>query len=427
MIALFGILALFGIAIAASSDRKAIRPRVVASAFAIQAAIAVFALYLPFGREVLQWLSALVNRLVGYADEGIVFLFGPLGGDSLGYIFAVRVLPVIIFVSALISVLYHLRIMQRIVLVVGGALRRLIGTRQVESLCAAANIFVGMIEAPLVVRPYLGTLSRSQLFSVMAVGLSSVSGAILVGYASMGIRLDYLLPAAFMAAPGGLLMAKILMPEARDEPPDHLEELQVEAFDPEHRPVNVIEAAADGAMAGLKIAVRVGAMLLAFVALLALLNDVFGLIGTALAWPVETAAGWVGAKDPAAAEILRDLSFEKVLGWLLAPLMLLLGIPWEEATVAGNLVGQKTILNEFIAFAQLAELKGTVGAHTEAVVTFALCGFANLQALAIIFGGLGGLIPDRRHEIARLGLRATFAGFLSNLMSAALASLLLSL
>jgi len=427
MIALLGILTILVIAVAASTNRAAIRPRVAASAFAIQAGIAVFALYLPFGKTALATLSTGVNRLVGYADEGIQFLFGPLGGDSLGYIVAFRVLPVIIFVSSVIAVLYHLRIMQRIVLIVGGGLRRLIGTRQVESLCAAANIFVGMIEAPLVVRPYLSTLTRSQLFAVMAVGLSSVSGAILVGYASMGIRLDYLLPAAFMAAPGGLLMAKILMPEALDEPPEDIEALRVDAFDPEHRPVNVIEAAAEGAMAGLQIAVRVGAMLLAFVALLALLNDLFGLIGMGLALPVDAVAGWFGVADPSLAEILRGLTLEKVLGWILAPLMVLLGIPWDEATIAGNLVGQKTILNEFIAFAQLAEIKDSIGAHTEAVVTFALCGFANLQALAIIFGGLGAMVPERKHEIARLGLRATFAGILSNLMSAGLASLLLRL
>lgn len=407
MIALLGILALLGIAVASSTERRHIRLRVVASAFALQAGIAAFALYTEAGRIVLESLAGGVQQLIGYADTGIVFLFGPLGDNSLGYIFAFRVLPAIIFVSAVIAVLYHLRIMQRVVLLIGGLLRKLIGTSQVESLSAAANIFVGMIEAPLVVRPYLASLSRSQLFSVMAVGLSSVSGAILVGYASLGIELRYLLPAAFMAAPGGLLMAKLLCPDDPETPQEDLASLQIDAFDPDNRPANVIEAAADGAMTGLRIAVGVGALLLAFVAILAMLNDLFGWFG-----------GLVG---------IEGLSFEYLLGLVLSPLMWLMGIPWAEAVSAGNLVGQKTILNEFIAYAQLVQIQDSLSPHTRAVVTFALCGFANFQALAIIFGGLGTMVPSRRHEIARLGLRAVFAGFLSNLMSAALASVFLSL
>lgn len=407
MIAFLGILALFAIAVASSTERRHIRPRVVASAFALQAGIAAFALYTETGRVVLGSLAGGVRHLIGYADTGIVFLFGPLGNDSLGYIFAFRVLPAIIFVSSVIAVLYHLRVMQRVVLVIGGLLRKAIGTRQVESLSAAANIFVGMIEAPLVVRPYLASLPEAQLFSVMAVGLSSVSGAILVGYASLGIELEYLLPAAFMAAPGGLLMAKLLYPDDPATPQEDVASLEVDAFDPDNRPANVIEAAADGAMTGLKIAVGVGALLLAFVAILAMLNDMFGWLG-----------GLAG---------IEGLSFEYALGLVLSPLMWLMGIPWEDAVAAGNLVGQKTILNEFIAYAQLAQVQETLGEHSRAVVTFALCGFANFQALAIVFGGLGTMVPARRHEIARLGLRAVFAGFLSNMMSAALASVFLAL
>ncbi len=407
MIALLGIATLLAIAVAASGARRHINLRVVASAFLLQAGIGAFALYWEPGKALLEKLAGGVQNIVGYADQGIVFLFGPLGGDSLGYIFAFRVLPVIVFVSSVIAVLYHLRIMQWLVLVIGGGLRRIIGTRQIESLSAAANIFVGMIEAPLVVRPYLREISHSQLFCVMAVGLASVSGAILVGYASLGIRLDYLLPAAFMAAPGGLLMAKLLLPEDPELPTEDVKALKIDAFDPDHRPANIIEAAADGAMAGLRIAVGVGAMLLAFVAILAMLNDIFAGIG-----------GWFG---------FADLTLEKALGVLLSPLMWLMGVPWNEAATAGNLVGQKTILNEFIAYVELAKIKDTLSPHTEAVVTFALCGFANFQALAIIFGGLGAMVPERKHEIARLGLRAVFGGFLSNLMSAALASLLLTL
>jgi len=407
MIALLGMLTILAVGFALSSNRRHIRLRVVGAAFALQAGIAILALYVPLGQTVLEHGARGVENLIGYADAGIRFLFGPLGTDEVGYIFAFRVLPPIIFVSSLIGVLYYLRIMQRIVILVGGFLRRVIGSRQVESLSAAANIFVGMIEAPLVVRPYLRQIGTSQLFSVMAVGLSSVAGAILLGYAALGIRLDYLLAAAFMAAPGGLLQAKMLMPEGPDEPAEDIADLKIDSFDPDSRPANVVEAAAEGAMTGLKIAVGVGAMLLAFVALLALFNDLFG-------W----AGGLVG---------IETLSFEKVLGWLLAPFMFLLGVPWDEAVVAGNLVGQKTILNEFIAFARLAEIKDSISDHTEAVLTFALCGFANLQALAIIYGGLGTLVPERKHEIARLGFKAVLAGFLSNMMSAAMASLLLSL
>lgn len=407
MIALSGVVFLFAVAVLASTDRRNIRPRIVLSAFAIQVAIAVFALYVPFGKTVLASLASGVGGIVTYADQGIAFLFGPLGNDSLGFIFAFRVLPVIVFVSALISVLYHLRIMPVIVAVIGGGLKRITGAREIESLSAAANIFVGMIEAPLVVRPYLATLSRSELFSVMAVGLSSVSGAILLGYAAIGIDLEYLLPAAFMAAPGGLLMAKLLMPESPEDASSPTPVVDIAAINAETRATNVIEAAGNGAMSGLGIAVGVGAMLLAFIALLALLNDIFAGLGNLVG--------------------ISGLSLEHVLGLLLAPVMYLMGIPWSEAAVAGNLLGQKTILNEFIAYAQLAKIDETLSPHSVAVITFALCGFANFQALAIIFGGLGAMIPERKKELAQMGMRAVLAGTLANLMSAALASLLLTL
>ena len=406
-IAVVGVAAIIGIAVLFSENRRAIRPRTVGAAFALQAALAVFALYVPFGRTVLEAMANGVQNVVDYANDGIEFLFGGIVSGELGFIFAFNVLPVIVFVSALIAALYYLRIMQWIVVILGGGLRRVVGASQVESLCSAANVFVGMIEAPLVVRPYLATLTRAQLFTVMAVGLSSVSGAILIGYASLGIDLNYLLPAAFMAAPGGLLMAKLLVPDAPGEEKPETEALNIEAFDPEDRPANVIEAAADGAASGLKIAVGVGAMLLAFVALLSLLNGIFAAVGDLFG--------------------VEGMTLEYLLGQLFAPLMFLLGVPWSEAAVAGNLLGQKIILNEFIAFVKLADVKDTLSAHTQAVVTFALCGFANLSALAIVFGGLGSMVPDRKHEIAKMGLKAVLAGTLSNLMSAALASVLLSL
>ena len=407
MIAILGVVTLIAIAILFSENRRAINPRIVGAAFALQAGIAVFALYAPIGQNVLESMATGVQNVINYADDGIEFLFGELATEKLGFIFAVKVLPVIIFVSSFIATLYHLRIMQFIVIGLGGAIRKVVGASQVESLCAAANIFVGMIEAPLVVRPYLASLTRPQLFAIMSTGLASVSGAILVGYASIGIDLNYLIAAAFMAAPGGLLMGKLLLPDDPDAKAPEVKKLKIDAFDPDHRPVNVIEAAADGAAAGLKIAVGVGAMLLAFVALLSLLNGIFSSVGELFG--------------------VEGLTLEYILGVLFSPLMFLLGIPWDEAAAAGNLVGQKIILNEFIAFKNLADTKEALSPHSQAVATFALCGFANLSALAIIFGGLGGMVPERKHEIAKLGLKAVLAGTLSNLMSAALASVLLSL
>lgn len=405
-IALIGIVALLAIAIAFSENRKAINLRIVGSAFVLQAALAILVLYVPFGKTLLQGLSSAVQKIIDYTNDGILFLFGDQLGGGLGFIFAFRVLPIIIFVSSLMAVLYHLGIMQWIVKIVGGVLRKIVGTSPVESLCASANIFFGPTEAPLVVRPYLEKLPRSQLFSVMAVGLSSISGAILVGYASLGIGLEYLIAAAFMAAPGGLLMAKLLLPDDAASCVDQ-DVLQVAEFDEKNKAVNVIEAAADGAMTGVKLAANVGGMLLAFVALISMVNGMFAAVG-----------GWFG---------LQGMTLEVLLGAIFSPLMFLLGIPWSEAAAAGNLIGQKLILNEFIAFVQMVEIQDQLSTHTRAVVTFALCGFANLNALAILLGGLAGMVPERKHEIAELGLKAVLAGTLSNLMSAALASVLLSI
>ncbi|MCG8506288.1 MAG: NupC/NupG family nucleoside CNT transporter [Sphingomonadales bacterium] len=407
MIALVGIAVLVGIAILFSENRRGINPRVVIAAFGLQAAIAAFALYFPPGQEVLRVMSEGVQNIIDYAQAGIDFLWGDLATGKFGFVVALKVLPVIIFMSSLIAVLYHIRIMQLIILGIGGVLRKVIGAAQVESFCAAANIFVGMVESPLIVRPYLKSLTRSQLFAIMAVGLSSVAGAIMVGYASLGIDLHYLITASFMAAPGGLFMAKLLVPESPELHETEIKDLKITAFDPEHRPVNVIEAAADGAMVGLKIAVGVGAMLMAFVALLALLNGIVSGVG-----------GWFD---------IENLTLEQILGYVFAPLMFLLGVPWDEAKSAGNLVGQKTILNEFIAYINFAPIKETFSERTQAIITFALCGFANLSALAIIIGGLGGMVPERKHEVAQLGLKAVLAGTLANLTSAALASVLLSL
>lgn len=394
--ALVGMVMMLGVAWLLSQDRRAIRWRLVATAFGLQVFIGLLVFRVPWGRDLLEWFSNGVAGVIQAGYEGIEFMFGPLVGDSLGFVFALRVLPVIIFFSSLIAVLYHLKVMQFVIMILGGGLRKLLGTSRAESLSAAANIFVGQTEAPLVVKPYIARMTRSELFAVMCGGLASVAGSVLAGYASMGAELKYLIAASFMAAPGGLLFAKILVPET--EKP---EEVTLEWAEGEDRPVNVLDAAALGAGSGLKLALNVGAMLLAFIGLIALLNLLLGGIG-----------GWMGRPD---------LSLEGILGGIFAPLAWAIGIPWGEAGQGGSLIGQKLVLNEFVAYGQFSAWREAFAPRTQAIVTVALCGFANLSSIAILLGGLGGMAPKRRPEIARFGLLAVMAGSFSNLMSAAIA------
>ena len=394
------------IALGLSTGRRNIRLRVVGAAFALQAGIAVIVLYIPAGKRVIEAMAFGVSNLLGYASAGTNFIFGPLADPSIGGTsFAIAALPVIIFFSALISILYYLNIMQFIIKWVGGAIQKVTGISKVESLCAAANIFVGQSESPLVIRPYLASLTQSQLFTVMSVGMAGVAGTILAAYAAMGIRVDYLLAAAFMSAPGGILMAKIIMPDNPDDPAP--EELVVTVEYEDEKPANIIMAAAMGAQTGVKLAVAVGAMVLAFVALVALANGLLGGIG-----------GWFG---------MPDLSFQQIIGYVFAPIMFLLGVPWNEALGAGGLFGTKVVLNEFVAFIELGKIQDGISPLTNAIVIFALCGFANFSSIAIQLAVTGGLAPNQRPVIARLGLRALAAGSLANLMSAALAGILLSL
>jgi CNT family concentrative nucleoside transporter len=403
LLSLIGVVTLLGIAVLLSTDRKAINPRVVGAAFALQALVAAFVLYSEAGQRVIDALSRGVLAIINFSQAGIDMVFGPLAdADIVGFSFAVNVLPIIIFFSALMSVLYHLRIMEWIVKIVGGALHYIIGTGAVESMNAAANIFVGQTEAPLVVRPYLKGLTDPQLFAVMTSGLASVAGTVLAAYMLMGAELKYLLAASFMAAPGGLLMAKLIMPDPETPGGIVREKLVMERSEHE----NVILAAAVGASDGLRLAVNIGAMLIAFVALIALFN---GLVGGLFEL--------VG---------IEGITLQLLLGKLFAPLMFLLSIPWEEAQAAGSLFGEKLILNEFVAFSHLNEYLDGMSDRTRAISTFMLCGFANLSSIAILLGGLGVLVPEKRELIARFGLRAVAAGSLSNLMSAALAGILLS-
>jgi len=406
---LVGMVVLIGLAVLLSKSRKDIRLRTVGGAFALQFAFGAFVLYIPFGKKILISISDAVANVIAYGNEGINFLFGDLTATfNFGFIFALRVLPVIIFFSALISVLYYVGIMKWVINILGGALSKLLGTSRTESLSATANIFVGQTEAPLVIRPFIKTMTKSELFAVMCGGLASVAGSVLAGYASMGVPLEYLIAASFMAAPGGLLFAKLIMPET-EKSTAHL--IQDDDAD-DDTPVNIIDAAASGAGSGLKLALNVGAMLLAFVGLIALVNGIFGGIG-----------GWFG---------MPELTLELILGYVFSPLAFLIGVPWHEATTVGSFIGQKLVVNEFVAYLDfmpyLAEDSVLVlSEKSKAIVAFALCGFANLSSIAILLGGLGGIAPSRRAEIAKFGLLAVAAGTLSNLMSATIAGLFLSI
>lgn len=417
---LLGIAVLLLIAYIFSANRRAIRLRTVVAALLTQIGIGAFILFVPFGKSILDAAATGVNHVLAYGNAGIEFLFGGLVqpkmfqvfGDG-GFVFAVRVLPAIIFVTALISVLYYLGVMRWIVIVLGTVFQKLLGVSKLESFSAVTTIFLGQSEMPAVVKPFARDMTGAELFAVMSSGMAAVAGSVLAGYAGLGVRVDYLLAASFMAVPGGLLFAKIICPSTE---PSRVQ-LQHLNFD-EKRPTNVIEAVSSGATVGLKIAVMVGAMLIAFVSLIALLNGIVGGIG-----------GWFGHPD---------LSMQSVLGMLFAPLAYLIGVPWSEATIAGTFLGQKVILNEFVAYASLSPyLKDAASVsaaglqaldpRTIAILSFALCGFANFSSIAVLTGGFSAVAPERRAEVARYGLRVVLAGTLSNLLSATIAGMFITL
>ncbi|WP_298772512.1 NupC/NupG family nucleoside CNT transporter [uncultured Shewanella sp.] len=401
MISLLGIAVILLVAWLLSNNRRHIPIRTVTLAFILQVTFALLVLYIPAGKAVLDSATHGVSSVINYGQEGINFVFGGLATGNVGFVFAINVLGIIIFFSALISGLYHIGLMPKVINIIGGGLQRLLGTGRAESLSATANIFVGLIEAPLVIKPYLKKMSDSQFFAVMTCGLASVAGGTMVGYAAIGVDLNYLIAAAFMSAPAGLLMAKMLFPPHKSE--QHQDEITSVEIP---RATNVVEALADGAMSGLRIAVAVGATLLAFVGVIALLNGMLGYVGDLFG---------------------MQLSFQLILGYLFAPVAWLLGIPWHDAIMAGSLIGNKIIVNEFVAFIQLIDIKDQLAPHSVAIATFALCGFANISTMAILIGGLGSLIPERRSFISTYGFRAITAGVLANLMSAAIAGFILSL
>ncbi|CAH6911511.1 putative pseudouridine transporter [Vibrio chagasii] len=394
-----GVIALIACAYLLSESRSSINWKTVIRALLLQIGFAALVLYFPWGQLALTSLSSGVSSLLGFADAGIAFLFGDLATE--GFIFAVRVLPIIIFFSALISALYYLGIMQKVIQILGGAVQKLLGTSKAESLVATGNIFLSQGESPLLIRPFLKSMTRSELFAVMAGGMASVAGSVLGGYAGLGVELKYLIAASFMAAPGSLLMAKIIVPE-RSTPSDY-DHIELDKADQS----NVIDALASGAMNGMKVAVAVGTMLIAFVSVIAMVNTGLESLGDTL--------GFAG------------ITLQAIFGYLFSPLAWLIGIPSDEVLMAGSYIGQKIVMNEFVAFIDFVENKALLSEHSQVIVTFALCGFANIGSIAIQLGSIGVMAPERRAEVANLGLKAVAAGTLANLMSACLAGIFILL
>jgi CNT family concentrative nucleoside transporter len=400
---LAGVLAMLGIGYFLSTERSRINWRTIGIAVSMQASIAALILYVPQGGQVFDAIVNGVRHVLGFAIEGVQFVFGANFEDNLGFTIALNVLPVIVFVGALMSVLYYLGVMQRVVGTFGGWLHKLLGTSHPESISAVSNIFVAHTDAPLVIRPYLKEMTESELFAVMVGGCATIASAVMMGFAQLGVELKYLITASFMAAPGGLLMAKLMIPETTP---------RTKKFDPKdlgdvEQPVNIFEAIGNGATTGMQVALSVGALLIAFVAFVALINGALSGVGN-----------WFG---------IEGLTLQWLLGKLFMPIALVIGVPWAEAAEAGSLIGQKLVINEFYAYLSFVEIKDTLSAHTQLIVTFALCGFANLSSIAILMGGLGAIVPSRRHDIARLGLKAVIGGTLVNLMNASLAGLIFAL
>lgn len=413
LMSILGIIVLLVIAFLLSNNKKAINYRTVLGALVIQIGIGALILYVPAGRNALLATAEGVQKVINYGNDGINFLFGGLVSDKMfevfgggGFVFALRVLPAIIFFASLISVLYYIGVMQWVIKIIGGFLQTVLKTSKTESMSAAANIFVGQTEAPLIVKPYIARMTESELFAIMCGGLASVAGSVMIGYAQMGVPLPYLIAASFMAAPGGLLFAKIIIPQT-EKPNDKIDDDEAE-----DKPANVLDAAATGASSGMQLALNVGAMLLAFVSLVALVNGILGGIG-----------GWFG---------YSDLTLQVLLGYVFQPLAFLIGVPWQDAQVAGSMIGQKLVINEFVAYLDFVKYLGAdapavLSEKTIAIITFALCGFANFSSIAILIGGLGTMAPNRRSDVARLGIKAVIAGSLSNLMSACIAGLFIGL
>ena len=402
-----GVAGMFAILLAGyllSSDRSRINWRAVGGAFAVQLTLGALVLYFPLGKFALEAVAGVVISILGYAQAGMNFLFGDFASSNYGFVFALQVLPIIVFFASLIAVLYHLGIMERVVSLIGGFIQLALRTSKAESMCAATNIFIGQSESPIAVKPFLPHMTRSEIFAVMVGGMATVSGSVLGGYAAAGVEMRYLIAASFMAAPAALMMAKLIRPEVETETSDtadvHDEIVQ-------KRAVNVIDAAALGALQGMQLAFAIGALLLAFIGLIAMMNGMISWFG-----------GLVG---------FEAVTLQQILGFLFQPVAFLIGVPWEETSQVGSLLGQKFMLNEFIAYLDFVANHQNLSLRTQAIVTFALCGFACLSSIAIVVGGIGVLVPERRQEMSELGLLAVVAATLANLMSATIAGIMISI
>ena len=402
ILGIVGLIVLIGIAFLLSDNKKKINWKLVGIGIVVQIIFALLILKFPPGKWFFECLSNVITKILDFTKEGTTFLFGSLmDTNKFGVIFALQVLPTIIFFSSLMSVLYHLGIMQAVIRVVAKGIAKLLGTSGAETTSAVGNIFLGQTEAPLLIKPYIKNMTKSEVLTIMVGGMATVAGGVMAGYVAMGINAGNLLAASIMAAPAGLVVSKIICPETEEPATKGNTDVQLEVTSS-----NVIEAAANGASEGLGLALNVGAMLLAFIALIALINYVLGLCGGIFGFP--------------------SLSLNWILGRLFAPIAFIIGVPMQDVLTAGELFGQKVAINEFIAYSNLSHLITTnaLQEKTVAVMTYALCGFANLSSIAIQIGGIGGLAPEKKPLIAKLGVKALIGGTLANLLTATIAGIL---
>ncbi|HIH9030983.1 TPA: NupC/NupG family nucleoside CNT transporter [Escherichia coli] len=412
MRSIVGMAVLLIIAFLLSVNKKRISLRTTGAALVLQIAIGGIMLYFPSGKWLVEQAALGVHKIMSYSDAGSAFIFGSLVGDKMdvlfdgaGFIFAFRVLPAIIFVTALISLLYYIRVMGGLIRILGGIFQKALNISKVESFVAVTTIFLGQNEIPAIVKPFINRLNRNELFTVICSGMASIAGSMMIGYAGMGVPIDYLLAASLMAIPGGILFARILSP-ATEESKVTFENLSFTDTPPK----SVIEAVASGAMTGLKIAVGVATVVMTFVAIIALINGIIGGIG-----------GWFG---------YGNITLEGIFGWILAPLAWIMGVDWADASLAGSLIGQKLAINEFVAYLNLSpylQPGSTLDVKTTAIISFALCGFANFGSIGVVVGAFSAISPQRAPEIAQLGMRALAAATLSNLMSATIAGFFIGL
>lgn len=398
---LIGLITMISIAFAMSTNRKKIKWKTVLMGVFLQVVFGILILKTPWGKEFFSLVKEGFNTLLAFTNEGSKFIFGSLSDPSkFGWIFATTVLPTIIFMSSLMSVLYHIGIMQKVVELAARIMMKVMGTSGAESLSAAANIFVGQTEAPLVIKPYVDKMTKSELMALMTGGMATVAGGVLAAYVGMGIDAGHLLAASVMSAPAALAVAKLMVPEQEVSSTAGIVNVDLPKTS-----ANIIDAAASGASEGLKLSLNVAAMLLAFIALIAMMNGLVSLIGGVFGFP--------------------ELSFEMILGYLFAPISYLLGIPWEESIRVGVMLGKKTVINEFVAYMDLqaAISSGEVSKRSVTIATYALCGFANFSSIAIQLGGIGSIAPNRRADLARLGIKSLIGGTIACFMTACIAGL----